>query len=68
MYLRFLVFSESCEMRKPSEIEIWRSADIYSLNARPLTDKDDNAGIMDRITLEKDVLFSSYFHISKSLR
>jgi len=47
-------------MRKPSEIEIWRSEDMYSLNARPFIDKNDLAGMIDRITLEKDVLFSSY--------
>jgi len=33
-------------MQKPSKIEIWRSEDIYSLNARPLIDKDDDASII----------------------
>ena len=57
MYLRFLIFSEPCEMRKPSENEIWRSEDIDSLNARPVIDNDDLAGMIDRIALDKHVLF-----------
>lgn len=68
MYLRFLLFSEPCGMRKPSEVDIWRTEDIYSLNARPFTDKDDLSGMIDPITLERDVLFSPYFHINKFLK
>jgi len=59
MYLPFLIFLTPCEMRKSSEIEIWRRDERSSLNAMPLIAVvDDLAGTMDRITLNRDVLLS----------
>lgn len=60
MYLPFLVLLTPSEMRKPSEIEIWRSEERNSLNAMPLIAIDDLAGTMDWITLNRDVLLSLF--------
>lgn len=60
IYLRPLFFSVSFEMRKASDLEIWRNEDRYSLNAQPFNAKDVLAGAMDWMTSIRDLFFSLY--------